>query len=114
MLRFIDQFHLNVKDVLSYELRDSRRHPGVPSAIFRTWQISYEQIKSDSVEAANKLSLMAILDNQAIPRMLLSEGAEPDVVDMEAIQVLLDFSLIKGDEEYKFFSMHPLQQLVSH
>ena len=105
--------HLQVQDVLSYELRDARRQPGTPSAIFRTWQISYQQIKLDNTEAASKLSLMAVLDNQAIPQMLLAKGEALEMAEIDAIQVLLDFSLIKGDEQYRFFSMHPLQQLVS-
>lgn len=107
------QFHLQVQDVLCYELRDARRQPGTPSAIFRTWQISYQQIKLDNIEAANKLSLMAVLDNQAIPQFLLAKGDALEMAEIDAIQVLLDFSLIKGDEQYRFFSMHPLQQLVS-
>lgn len=57
---------------------------------------------------------MAVLDNQAIPRMLLTkEDVSEEVAEMESLQVLLDFSLIKGDAEGEFFSMHPLQQLVS-
>ena len=107
------QFHLNVQDVLSYELYDARRQAGTPNAIFRTWQISYQQIQLDNTEAANMLSLMAVFDNQAIPRILLIEGDIMDIAEMNAIQVLLDFSLIKGDQQYEFFSMHPLQQLVS-
>ena len=108
------QFHLNVQDVLSYELHDNRRQAGTPNAIFRTWQISYQQIELDYTEAANMLSLMAVLDNQAIPQILLvEEGDVLDMAEMNAIQVLLDFSLIKGDQQYEFFSMHPLQQLVS-
>lgn len=106
------QFHLNVQDVLSYELHDARRQPGTPNAIFRTWQISYRQIQLENTEAANKLSLMAVLDNQAIPQMLLAEGDALDMAEMNALQVLLDFSLIRGDAQYKFL-MHPLQQLVS-
>lgn len=106
------QFHLNVQDVLSHELHDARRHPGTPNAVFRTWQISYNQIQMENTEAANKLSLMAVLDNQAIPRMLLvDEESLEEVAEMEALQILLDFSLIKGDAESQFFSMHPLQQL---
>ncbi|KAL8904950.1 MAG: hypothetical protein Q9207_002944 [Kuettlingeria erythrocarpa] len=105
-------FHLNVQDVLSYnKLLDSRRQPGTPSAIFRTWQLSYHQIELENTQAANKLSLMAVLDNQAIPRILLTKRDGSEVVEMEALQVLLDFSLIKGDAEGEFFSMHPLQQL---
>ncbi|KAL9015118.1 MAG: hypothetical protein Q9173_000258 [Seirophora scorigena] len=108
------QFHLNVQDVLSKQLHDSRRQPGTPNAIFRTWQISYRQIELENTEAANKLSLMAVLDNQAIPRLLLASGdVSEEVAEMEALQVLLDFSLIKGDGDGEFFSMHPLQQLVS-
>ena len=107
------QFHLNVKDVLSNELYDARRQAGTPNAIFRTWQISYQQIKLHNTEAASVLSLMAVLDNQAIPQMVLMKGDIMDIAEMNAIQVLLDFSLIKGDQQYQFFSMHPLQQLVS-
>jgi hypothetical protein len=110
------QFHMDVKDVLSYELRDPRRHAGTPSAIFRTWQISYEQIETENRLAVELLSLMAVLDNQSVPQMLLTVDAgrdEVDVAEIEAIQMLLDFALVKGDEEYQFFSMHPLQQLVS-
>jgi hypothetical protein len=36
----LNQFHLNVKEVLSKELHDSRRHPGTANAVFQTWQIS--------------------------------------------------------------------------
>ncbi len=108
-------FHLNVQDVLSKQLHDSRRQPGTPNAIFRTWQISYRQIELENAEAAKKLSLMAVLDNQAIPRILLTKrDVSEDVAELEALQVLLDFSLMKGDAEGEFFSMHPLQQLVSN
>ncbi|KAL8741863.1 MAG: hypothetical protein Q9184_008333, partial [Pyrenodesmia sp. 2 TL-2023] len=54
---------------------------------------------------------MAVLDNQAIPLGLLQEGDALAMAEMDALQVLLDFSLIKGDAELGFFSMHPLQQL---
>ena len=108
------QFHLNVKDVLSYELHDPRRQGGTPNAIFLTWKISYQQIRSENPEATDKLSLMAVLDSQAVPRTLLIKGDEMEIAEMDAIQVLLNFSLIKGDQEYQSFSMHPLQQLVSN
>ena len=107
------QFHLNVKDVLSDDLYDARRQPGTPNSIFRTWRISYEQIKLDHTKAANLLSLMAVLDNQAIPQITFIRENIMNMAEMDAIQVLLDFSLIKGDQQYHFFSMHPLQQLVS-
>ncbi|KAL8850124.1 MAG: hypothetical protein Q9221_004941 [Calogaya cf. arnoldii] len=107
------QFHLNVKDVLSYELHDPRRQPGTPNAVFRTWQISYLQIQQENSRAADMLSLMAVLDNQAIPRMLLVNGDVLEIPEMDALQVLLDFSLIKDDGQCAFFSMHPLQQLSS-
>jgi hypothetical protein len=109
----LNQFHLNVKDILSDELYDSRREGGTPSAIFQTWQISYEQIRLEDMHAADKLSLMAVFDNQAIPAVLLREKDEYDMSEIKAIQILLDFSLIQGDKDYQFFYMHPLQQLVS-
>ena len=96
------------------QLHDSRRQPGTPNAVFRTWQISYHQIEVENTEAANKLSLMAVLDRQAVPRALLASRDDwEEVAELEALQVLLDFSLIQGDAEGEFFSMHPLQQLVS-
>lgn len=68
----------------------------------------------ENTEAANKLSLMAVLDHQAVPRALLvSRDDSEEVAEMEALQVLLDFSLIQGDADGEFFSMHSLQQLVS-
>ena len=112
-LRKLCQFHLKVTDVLSFELHDPRRQGGTPNAIFLTWQISYQQIKSENQEAADKLSLIAVLDSQAVPRTLLIKGDEMEIAEMDAIQVLLNFSLIKGDQDCQFFSMHPLQQLVS-
>ncbi|KAL9033721.1 MAG: hypothetical protein Q9180_005797, partial [Flavoplaca navasiana] len=46
------------------------------------------------------------------PRALLASRDDSDeVAEMEALQVLLDFSLIRGDAEGEFFSMHSLQQL---
>lgn len=107
-------FHLNVRDVLSKQLHDPRRQPGTPNAVFRTWQISYRQIELENMEAANKLSLMAVLDYQAVPRVLLAEGEELEMAELDAMQVLLDFSLIKADAGGTSFSMHPLQQLVSN
>jgi hypothetical protein len=109
----LNQFHLHVRDVLSDELYDSRREAGTPNAIFQTWQISYEQIRLEDAQAADKLSLMAVFDHQAIPDILLREKEEFEVIEIKAIQILLDFSLIKGDKDYRFFYMHPLQQLVS-
>ncbi|KAI9714139.1 MAG: hypothetical protein M1812_006467 [Candelaria pacifica] len=110
----LSPFHPDVADVLSKELHDARRQPGTPSAIFRTWQMSYQQIVKDDPEAARKLCLMAVLDNQAIPRMLVARGDELETAEVDAVQLLLDFSLIKGDEHFQFFSMHPLQQLVNY
>ncbi|KAH8745733.1 hypothetical protein BGZ57DRAFT_960331 [Hyaloscypha finlandica] len=107
----LNQFHLNVKDVLSDELYDSRREGGTPNAIFQTWQISYEQIRLEDTHAAEKLSMMAVFDNQAIPDVLLREKDEFDMAEIKAIQILLDFSLTKGDSDYQFFYMHPLQEL---
>jgi hypothetical protein len=104
----------DVQELLTCELRDPRRQAGARSAIFRTWQLSYEQIRQDNPKAAEMLSLMAVLNNQAIPRMLLAHDAKFSITEEAAIQILLDFSLIKADESYQFFSMHPLQQLVSH
>jgi hypothetical protein len=46
---------------------------------------------------ADMLSLISILDSQVMPYILLHKGSQVGEIEIEAVQVLLDFSSIKGD-----------------
>ncbi|KAG9242022.1 hypothetical protein BJ878DRAFT_389918, partial [Calycina marina] len=48
-----------------------RRDPGVPSSVIRTWQTSFDLVKRSRPQAAELLSLMAMLDCKGIPEFLL-------------------------------------------
>lgn len=57
--------------LLDEESGDLRRDPGVPNSVMRIWRISFDQIKQKKPQAAEFLSLMAMLDRQGIPEFLL-------------------------------------------
>lgn len=61
----------NLKDYLSAEVQDGRRDRGFPNAIFRTWKLSFNQIRTQEPHAAELLSLMVMLDRRDIPESLL-------------------------------------------
>ena len=55
----------SLKDYLSNNLPDHQRECGVPNSIFRTWKLSFDQIREQEPRAAAMLSLMAMLDRDA-------------------------------------------------
>ena len=73
-LAALNKSYLNLKGHLSTELQDPRRdskEPGAQNSVFRTWKLSFDQIRKQEPRAAEMLSLMAVLDRQGIPKMLL-------------------------------------------
>ena len=58
--------------ILLKDMGDLRRDHDVPNSGLKTWQISFDQIKSYHPQAANLLSLMSVLDRQGIPEFLLA------------------------------------------
>lgn len=78
-LTVLERNHQNMTDYLSAELRDSRRDPRYPNAIFRTLRLSFEQILRQEPYAAHLISLMAMVDRQAIVRMLLQRLTDSDL-----------------------------------
>ncbi|KAK4207944.1 kinesin light chain 3 [Rhypophila decipiens] len=54
-----------------YDGGDLRRDGGASNAIFTTWQISFDHIRSRWTSAADLLSLMSFFDRQGIPRWVL-------------------------------------------
>jgi tetratricopeptide (TPR) repeat protein len=104
----------NLKNLLSVEFQDARRDRGLPSAVFRTWKLSFSQIHDQKPRAAQMLSLMALFDRREIPESLLKHPEDKDVDFLIAIATLRDFSLIVQEVDNQTFAMHRLVQLSIH
>jgi tetratricopeptide (TPR) repeat protein len=118
----------NQVSLLSKDGGDLRRDPEVPNAVVVTWQISFDQIKKESTQAAKLLSRMCVLDRQGIPKFLFCQdddsGArafkdddgdalffENGLAFDDAIGTLIAFSFIEAEKDRNIFQMHRLVQL---
>ena len=101
----------NFKEYLSSDLQDPRREPGYPNSVFRTWRLSFNQIRTDAPRAAEILSLMAMLDGQKIPEDLIRTGEERRVDFRNAIGTLDGYSMISKEVGGETCAIHPLVQL---
>lgn len=98
------------EEYLNEELDDSRRDEQSVNSVFRTWKISYEQIKEQQIRAAELLCLLAMLDRQSIPRDLLKM---PEVTT--SLTVLMSFNLVTARVGEESFQIHRLvQRFVQH
>jgi tetratricopeptide (TPR) repeat protein len=104
----------NLKNSLSMELQDHRRERGVPNSVFRTWKLSYDQMREQEPRAAALLSLMAMLDRQAIPETLLRPEDAREVDFFSAVGTLDNFSLITKAIGKETYAIHRLVQLSIH
>ena len=98
--------------ILLKDMGDLRRDLEVPNSILKTWQISFNQIKSSYPKAADLLSLMSVLSRQGIPQLLLSKDKEASEVE-DALDTLHDFLLIAPERDGGMFGMHRLVQLAT-
>ena len=98
--------------LLSQNFEDSERDPDIKNPVAVTWAISFEQIRRNNHRAAELLSLMSVLDRQAIPKSLLSSDVEE--VDLEiALGTLKAFSLITAENNRQAFNLHRLVYLAT-
>jgi tetratricopeptide (TPR) repeat protein len=106
----LEKDNQNLIDHLSKELQDHRRERGYPNSVFRTWRLSFEQIRLHDAHAAELLSLMAMLDGQQIPQDLVQRPDKKEVDFSSALGTLAGYSLVAsiGDEVW---TIHPLVQL---
>ncbi|KAJ9610503.1 hypothetical protein H2200_005280 [Cladophialophora chaetospira] len=95
---------------LSIELQDPRRERGVPNSIFRTWKLSFDQIREHDAEAADLLSLMSVLDGQSIPETLIKNDQIADTAWRHSLGTILGYSLASQGPE-RTMTMHPLVQM---
>jgi len=101
----------NTVDLLKKGIHDPGRDYEIQNSVFQTWKISFSQISKQDPRAAEVLSLMAMLDRQAISENLLRKDGEPELEFTAAIQKLKAFSMIAEETEASIFSMHRLVQL---
>lgn len=79
----------------------------------QTWKISFDRIQRQHQRAAQILSLMAVLDRQGIPKLLLRNDNERESDFTEAIGVLKAYSLIIIEIEGGLFVLHRLVQVFT-
>jgi len=99
------------KDLLAEIYHDPGRDPESRNSVFQTSRISFDCIRRQKPRAAEILSLMAVLDRQAIQKCLLRRDGERDIDFATAIGTLKAFSLITEERVEGTFGMHRLTQL---
>lgn len=98
------------EEFLDEELDDDRRDEESVNSVFRTWRLSFSQIKQQKPRAADLLSLLAMLDRQSIPRSLLKM---PEVTT--SLTVLQSFNLVTTRAGSQSYQLHRLvQRFVQH
>ena len=93
------------ENFLDEELDDSRRDRESANCVFRTWKLSYDLVKRQKPQAAELLTLLAMLDNQSIPKSLLKV---PEVTT--SLGVLLSFNLVTAQAGSQRVQIHRLVQ----
>lgn len=92
-------------ELLAEEFTDSTRDSEAQNAITSTYVISFEQIARSNPIAADLLSYMACLDDQAVPKNLLPLPTSL-VKASNALGILKAYSMIIADPTNTSFSMH--------
>ena len=92
------------------EFKDPRRDYSGRIPVIKTWQISFEQIRSETPEATNLLAFMSMFDRQGIPAFLL-EDCKSNSTFEDTITPLIRFSLVTIQGTKRLFGMHRLVQL---
>ena len=102
-----------MKDFLAIDIYDPARDSDLSNSILQTWKVSFDQIKKQKPLAAEILSLMAVLDRQAISDKLLCRGKNIGIDFQMAVGMLKAFSMIKAESGDKVFSTHRLVHLAT-
>lgn len=99
------------------------RNPEYPASFATTWNLSFAGIEAKNLAAAELLYVCAFLAPDAIPEVMLTQGAAylgprlgPVLTDPfrlnEAIGVIRNYSLLTRDPSTQTLSMHRLVQVV--
>ena len=101
----------DIPNLLAESIDDPGRDRETSNSVFQTWKISYDQIMKQSPAAADILSLMAMLDRQAISQALLQGPGDSLLQFRAAMSKLKAFSLVSEEKATSKFSLHRLVQL---
>ena len=110
-LERLKESDFDLQDYLEEDLPDTRRYPDSENSVIRTWKLSFDQIAKQRPRAAELLSIMVLLDRQAIPKTLLKQGLERNIEFDKAVGTLQAYSLIKTEKGGTSFEIHRLVQL---
>ena len=99
-------------ELLSEEFTDPAREDDARNPIVSTYTVSFDQINRSDLVAADLLSYMACLDDQAVPKNLLPLPMSL-VKATNALGLLKAYSLITTDRTDTMFSMHRLVHLAT-
>lgn len=103
---------LELVHFLNKDSGDIRRDFENSNSVIKTWRISFDQIRRQNKRAAQILSLMAVLDPQGVPKVLLERMDERMTEFIAATGTLQSFSLITVDKDKTNYKMHHLVQVA--
>ena len=95
-----------MKDFLAIDIYDPAKDSDLSNSILQTWKVSFDQIKKQKPLAAEILSLMAVLERQAISDWLLCRGKNTGIDFGLAVGMLKAFSMIKAEPGDNVFGTH--------
>jgi hypothetical protein len=116
---YIEEFQaseLAQLSLLDRDFCDHRRDEEATNPILKTWQISFDYIRTKRKTAAELLSMMCFCDRQAIPQFLLQvrkesgRGSENSFED--DVELLLGCSIVSLSVDGLAFDMHRLVQMA--
>ena len=115
--RYLERFHASdsgMQNLLNKDLKDRRRNlqdSNIANSVIRAWKVTFDQIIKQDLRASETLSLMAVLDGQGIPEMLLNKDAKNQTEMIEAFGTLKAFSFISEETGAASFIIHHLVQV---
>ena len=95
----------DAEEFLHEEVDDARRDEESVNSVIRTWKLTFDQISKQKPRAAELLSLLAMLDQQSVPRWLIKT---PEMVT--SIGLLSAFHMITLRSGSQSFQLHRLVQ----
>lgn len=136
--QYLERFHESDRKkigLLTHKGGELRRDKESESAIFVTWQISFDHLYGSASSAAELLSIMSFFDRQGIPDIVLydhpdlrlleaaaatdddtsSSGSDQDKITEQLendILLLRNYSLISISTDGRSFEMHRLVQIA--
>ena len=114
---YLEVFHASdseMQNLLSEEMTDRRRNLqgfGIANSVIRAWKVTFDQIIKQDFRASEILSLMAVLDGQRVPKMLLNQSDTNRTDFIKAVGTLKAFSFISEETGAATFMMHRLVQV---